>query len=706
MDKILEALHQQALDGSLDADKLYWATDGLNDDEKKLWFAENQDAIRNALRIDLLATNKKADKSLLKAFNDMRVESAKLFTGAGKQDAMGRQMKTLDDFMSAFGVTGANGADLSDDERSAFTNPENSAYWGNKSAEDKELAALSLGYEDFDAMKDDLDRAGRGYQTRNQVEGWGPNNEFQVGGWLWSALVGLGAPRIKDAQLAGRSVNWQDVAGDLAELGLNFVPGVGLVSKAGRVVAKIPGVGKVANSAIGSMVGQGAALAADQLAVPVATQALDANILYNPNVLGTEASAVDPRSKFDWKQVGLQAGGIAGAKGAVKGSAMMAKNVLEQGLGNEVGGQQFRNVVQSFERIGEKTDDLIRRRQVMLDRKAELAKQSRNVTLPGDADISGNVATPDDLIDAENFRVLTNEANRIKNSKKLRDDYRTYVRGKEAELTQAFNDDWTDEGLKQRVDAGRQIPRDIWSRYRKANEAGAENIAQLDDGRFVRAKYLNDEGLRFDGSDYTIPLKDNSVLPMEFVYDDARNHGRDAQLRIDDMGGVINPDFYDNPYVRHEIGIVSTGSRNPAVQEAIMKDDLLRRKLNGATATVENLRDTGANVAFNAMAREGLAGNSSINDLEKKRADAVWNRTMMQLRPLTANSNLPIETRRANASAIMNVMQNGLDGISDEEFAKNPRLYHIIADRLGVTGWKHPSEVSNPTPSTSYSSAY
>ena len=364
MDKILEALHQQALDGSLDADKLYWATDGLNDDEKKLWFAENQDAIRNALRIDLLATNKKADKSLLKAFNDMRVESAKLFTGAGKQDAMGRQMKTLDDFMSAFGVTGANGADLSDDERSAFTNPENSAYWGNKSAEDKELAALSLGYEDFDAMKDDLDRAGRGYQTRNQVEGWGPNNEFQVGGWLWSALVGLGAPRIKDAQLAGRSVNWQDVAGDLAELGLNFVPGVGLVSKAGRVVAKIPGVGKVANSAIGSMVGQGAALAADQLAVPVATQALDANILYNPNVLGTEASAVDPRSKFDWKQVGLQAGGIAGAKGAVKGSAMMAKNVLEQGLGNEVGGQQFRNVVQSFERIGEKTDDLIRRRQV------------------------------------------------------------------------------------------------------------------------------------------------------------------------------------------------------------------------------------------------------------------------------------------------------------------------------------------------------
>ena len=52
MEKILEALHQRALDGSLEADKLYWATEELNDDEKKLWFAENQDAIREALGIN------------------------------------------------------------------------------------------------------------------------------------------------------------------------------------------------------------------------------------------------------------------------------------------------------------------------------------------------------------------------------------------------------------------------------------------------------------------------------------------------------------------------------------------------------------------------------------------------------------------------------------------------------------------------------
>ena len=617
---------------------------------------------------------------------------------------MGRQMKSLDDFMSAFGVTGADGADISDDERSAFTNPENVAYWGNMPTEDKELAALSLGYDNFAAMKDDLDRAGRGYQIRNQVEGWGANNEFQPADFAWSSIKGLTLPRVKDAQLAGREPTWQDWVGDAAELGLNVVPGVGLVTKSGKLVARVPGISKVAGTAFGSMVEQGVPLVAEQFAVPVATQLMDSQLLYNPEALGTEASALDPRSQFDWKAVGLQSAGIGGAKAAVKGGAMVAKNALEQGFGNDVGGSVFRNAVKNFETIGEKSDDLIKRRQAMLDRKAKIAKKRENVTLADDRDIGATSSSVDDLINATNFRILTSEADRIAKSNKARSAYKRAVSGEEAAeamvnspfgiSTPELEARWRDA-----VKAQKNAKTSVEADYRSANEDSPYlSLLIMDDGRVVPRDYVTFDGeLKYPGADYSFkPTK--KLSPLEYKYDDFYNRLLDDNAN----SAAVRWTFIPNEAIDADKVV----ARNPAVLEQIQKDDLLRRKLDGATSTIENLRDTGANVAFNAMAREGLANNSSINDLEKKRADAIWNRTIKQLRPLTANSELPIETRRKNASAIMNVMQNGLDGVPEEEFVKNPRLYHIIADRLGVKGWKHPSEASNPMPTTSYSSAY
>lgn len=689
MEKILKRLQQLGLNGDEVADNLYWDAAELDEDAFSLWVAENDKALREVLKIDdILVDPKKDDKAFLKEYNDLRNNGLSIFKGDKKLAPNGKAMKTIDDFMGALGV--GNG-DYNDDQRAAFSNPENEGYWKNFPEEDRTLAALSMGYNDADEMGADIDRVANGFQLQNQVEGYGPNNEFQTIPWLISALKGAAAPRIKEAQLAGREVTPQDIAGDLAELGLNFIPGVGLVGKGGKIVAKIPVASKVANTSLGSIAGQGAAMVADQVAVPGLTQVLDAGVLYNPNVLGTEASSLNPRSEFDLGKMAAQAGAIAGAKGTVKGAAMVGKNMLEQGMGNEAGGGVFRQGVKAFESIGEKTDDLIKRRQAMLDRKAELAKQRANVTLPGDRDINTTGASTDDLIDAENFRILNSEAERIARSKEAREAYNRSVSGNEAvktlqsELAKGGMLDESnlifDPKFMDRVLGGLENP-SANEAYRLVNENSPyKELLVMKDGRVVPKEYVTQSGeLQYPGTDYKFKA-DGELRPLEYQYDD----------------GIFSTNNATN---------AGALSRNPTVQAQIEKDELLRRKLDPSnTALKENARDVLANIGFNALAREGVVGN--VGDFDRKREQALWNNMMVKMRPLTANSKLSPEVRKKNADAILNVMQYGLDGIPDEIYQGNPKVYHLIADNLGVKGWKHPSEENpGPVPTTSYSSAY
>lgn len=714
MKKFQELLYNKGENGDDAAAELYLQSMDYNDDELSLWVAENDREIRNVLGLSDFVSVAGDDtdgeiKGMLKEYNDLRNNGLSLFKGDKKLAPSGKPMKTLDDFMGALGV--GNG-DYNDNDRAAFSNPSNASYWKNMPEEDRTLAALSLGYDSADEMGRDIDRVANGFQRQNQIEGWGPNNERQPISWVVSALKGAATPRIKEAQLAGRDITWQDVTGDLAELGLNFIPGVGI----GRIAAKIPGVGKVANRAAGSMIGQGAGLVAEQFAVPALTQAVDAGLLYNPDVLGTETSGLNPRSEPDLGKMVAQAGAIAGAKGTVKGASMVGKNMLEQGLGNEVGGGAFREGVKMFESIGEKTDDLIKRRQAMLDRKAELAKKRENVTLSDDDDIGNGLASTDDLINAENFKILTSEADRIAKSKKVRDDYRKAVSADEAvnkilsdadkygktgqlgtsdpyEITKTYEkriSDAEDAQAKYKGDAIENV-------YRKENENSPyPRLLMLDDGRVVPRSYLtNDGNLAYPGANYSFSAG-SKLKPLYYKYDDGLNR----QIDFDEYakGGIS---FAPNKAIDES----SELSRNPAVLEQIQKDELLRRKLDPSkTAFRENARDVTADAVFNALARDGVVGN--VSDFDKKREDALWNRVMVKMRPLTANSKLSPETRKKNADAILNVMQYGLDGLPEDIYKQNPRVYKLIADNLEVKGWRHPSEVSNPQPTTSYSSSY
>lgn len=713
MKKFQELLYNKGENGDDAAAELYLQSMDYNDDELSLWVAENDKEIRNVLGLSDFVSVAGDDtdgeiKAMLKEYNDIRNNGLSLFKGDKKLAPSGKPMKTLDDFMGALGV--GNG-DYSDDDRAAFSNPSNPAYWGNMSEEDRTLAALSLGYDSADDMGRDIDRVANGFQRQNQVEGWGANNELQPISWIVSALKGAAAPRIKEAQLAGRDITWQDVTGDLAELGLNFIPGVGLVGKGGRVLAKVPGVGKIANSATGSMIGQGAGLVADQFAVPALTQAVDAGVLYNPDVLGSETSGLNPRSEFDLGKMAAQAGAIAGAKGSVKGAAMVGKNMLEQGLGNEVGGGAFREGVKMFESIGEKTDDLIRRRQAMLDRKAELAKKRENVTLSDDRDIGAAGSSVDDLINAENYRILTSEAERIANSNKARELYKRAVSDDEAaqEMTRREygaaipmlprQDAMLEKRFREGLDAQKKAKTTPEQDYRDINEQSPyKSLLVMKDGRVVPRDYVTVDGeLRYPGADYTFKV-DEKLSPLDYKYDDYYNRMLDDYR---DYGAPVRVTFAPND----AIDASNVVARNPAVLDQIQKDELLKRKLDPSkTAFRENARDVTADAVFNALARDGVVGN--VSDFDKKREDALWNRVMIKMRPLTANSKLSPETRKKNADAILNVMQYGLDGLPDDIYKQNPRVYKLIADNLGVEGWRHSSEATNPQPTTSYSSAY
>lgn len=725
MKKFQEALYKLAESDDQMADRaadLYLNSEGLDDAALAGWVAENADELAGILKLPFFEYKKPDDrKELMKEFGELRNAGITMFNGDKKMDVRGQEMKGLDDFMKAFGVQGSDAGEYTDKDRAAFTNPENTGYWGNRSANDMEIAASIMGYPGADEMRRELETIGSGFTRKLGVEGYDANGNVEYLPWMVSALKGFAAPRVKEAQLAGRDVSWQDVAGDMAELGLNFVPGVGLVGKGGKIFARLPAAGRMA--------GTGALFVGENMAVPFGTQALDAGLLYNPNTLGSPTSGLNPRSELDWEKMMLQAGGIAGAKGALKGGAMMGKNALEQNLGEKGGKSVFKDAMENLENIGSKTEDQIARRQAMLDRKAELARVRENVRMEGDRDIPpvNTEASVDDLVNAEDFRILTEEARRLAKSDAERKAYnqaaaRQEARMKGEERTYSRDADgntvvsepvyreggpllvdgqpslWINIPAEQKYSLGtylkgaqgvatRDADQAVADAYRAANEAGAKDIAQLPNGKFVYADRVQPYGLDFRGVDYTVP---NMGQPRsaEFFYKPA-----------------LTPKGYAEPGVTIlENGqAVKPVDRNQAVLDAIKKDKYLERSMNPRNnARFETGRDFAANEVFNVLAREGLVGN--MGDFDEKRERALWNRLLMQTRSLTANSKIPPNERMANQSAVMNAMNYGLDGLPDNVFLENPRIYHAIAELWGVKGWKHPLESNSevlPTNSTS-----
>lgn len=613
MKEVYERLRNLARNGNNDAAELALQIEGLNDNEFALWLVENDRQVRNLLGFDYdIKRNKEEDRAFLKGYSDVLVKGKKIFNGKDRYDVSGNKINTLDHYMEAFGI-----ADINDDKRSAFSNPNNENYWAKKSEQDKALAAINLGYKNAAEMESDIKRAGDDYQRRNQIEGYDADNNINVIDWSISALKGFATPRIKEAQLAGKDVSWQDVVGDLAELGISFVPGVGLVSKSGKVISKLPVAKTISKTNIGDKALSAVTMTGDQFAMPFISQAIDAGLLYrnDPN---------NYRSELDFSRAAAQ--GLAGAmaKGAFVslGTSGGAKDLVETRMGNEAGGASYSKLQKDFESIGENTEDLIAARQKALERRAERANKRSNVTLQNDADFAVGGASFDDLLNAENYRILNNETNRLANSNKARQAYR-----------------------QEKYDGTKSKKK---YNYPQVNEQGAEEIILLPDGRLISASLVVDGKIKFPNANYDVPLPEGSKK-LEFVYDGAEN------------------------------------SRNRILEEKIKQDDLLSRKLYAPSVKAFKAKEIAKNTigafGLNAAAREGVES-QMYEDLKQSRETAIWNRNVKKLRPLVANPKLSPDERKRNAAAVMDVMTYGTNPRRIPNYKQNKALYDTIIKTL------------------------
>lgn len=599
MEKVLSQLINLARNGNKEASELAEYLETITPEEYPLWLFENDVKLRDLLGIDYdLERNQQGDSDFLKQYSEDLIKGKEVFSGEKKYDVRGREMKSLDDFMKVFGVS-----EINEDSRSFFTNPKNKGYWGNKPKQDIALASIVLGYENVDDMTNDLNRLSADYQRRNQVEGWGENNEFHPLEFAISGLKGFFTPRIKEAQLEGRNITWQDVVGDLVENGLQFVPGLGIVTKATGAVVKGLKVNKPILESVGVL--------AEQFGSPFATQAIDAGLLYNPNVLGSETSGSNYRNSFDINRAIKQGSAAAMTKGVVAGSGNIVKDVYETKFGADVGGDLYGKAKRIFENIGQTTDDLINRRQIALDNKAAAALKKKNVQFK-EGEFKYSVAKPEDLFVAEHYRILNNEANRLAKAKRARVKYDDYVGDAETK-------------------------KELFENFKVLNEMGAEDIYQLPNGRFLRASLVKDGKIIFPNADYSIDLPEGS-----------------KKLYFDYKGAVNGRDY--------------------VVGEKLKSDNLLYKKMNNPSLQKKEIViNTLGSFASNYSGRKGYVGNA--DELKKSREQAIRNKILKKLRIFVANPELSTEQRKINSDLIMNIMAYGTDVRNLPNYKENKSLY-------------------------------
>lgn len=678
MEKLLKALEDHSTD-SEEAEKIYMDTFGMNEAELADYVAAHDAELRELLGVKYLA-EKDANPELSNAYFNIlkRGKAIRDPDPYTRKDVYNEDIKNLDYYLEKLGVPKAGG-EYNDDIRSKYTNPGNAEYIGNWDETELNNYALE-DKQDPSTWRAGMLRAASDYQRGNQARGYDADNGLTYR-WFTDLAEELAFPRIREAKLMGRDWDMKDLAGDLTEAGLNFVPGVGVVSRTGKIVARMPNA--VAKGALKF----GAGLV-DNFTVPVGSQ------LYDMAAYGED----DPRGEWDLARVVSQAGANAAGKAILKGAGMGIGSKFVDASAGDAGDKAFKKGVgQYIKDFGYKTDDAIAARQAALDAQAELAKVRSNVRLEGQHDVAGKL-TPDAIIDAENYRVLSGELDRLKAGEKTRKAWQdAYASQNAANDARARNlngnsvDNVSEAERKLAGSADHNATRDAFNAYRKANETG-EPIVMLDDGRFVRASSIRnvDGSPVFDfGTEYRMPLQGGTRTPA-YMYDDPS------------LLGKVNPEAggYSVAINRGQRGSANFVDRNQEVEKAIKADPLLSRKYEGGINSpgAEIARDFTGSVLANAGAREGVTRNvvgytdPSKMKMEDKRANALWNRQLNRLRTGIIDKAKTPEQRREYSDGVMNVLTYGLDNLPEATFRRNPSLYRAIASELGNGSWKHWSE--------------
>lgn len=697
MDKIIERLKKMALAGDTAADDVFTAVYGMNQNELADYVVQHDKELRSLLGVKyLVEKDSKTDlaKSYFELLNKGR-EQASPDKGK-KQGFYGEEFHDVPYFMEKFGIS-KEGGKYSTKAQADFVN-------AIDKLDDIELANLAWaeGYEgNAERMRDDIRRAGMMLQQNLAREGFDPTTGGRdIGRTVVGGVSGLVAPRVHEANLAGQDPELKDYVGDVVEGGLNFVPGFAAGSKAARVGSKL--LPKVLDN-VATKVG---ASALESAAVPLGSQAYDYAV-YDKD---------DPRGKWDWGRVGAQYGGAIGAKGALKLAGSQGKNVLEQ-QGKAAAEGPAHSFMEAVENIGDNAKENIARRQLALERKAELAQQadynSQNF-LTAKQNKSGYFATADDLADAEDFAIRKAEAERFANTQKARKEFDTkgissaedFDFAPDGTVTIKYNDgsseilsidpavfqqgdDAVDDAIVRAYEAkypGR-AKRQTELAEKLSDYGDYPEIVQLPDGRFVKMETIQ----TVDGVPTLYPetFGDNALQSPNYTK---------MTNNPDVTGKAMQPEPVTNAK-GEQIGSVTEKPRDYTVRRALNSDPDFAAVASGRAAR-QPFINTATNALFNAGAREGIVGEGL--DLDSKRINALWNKQLSQLRPLVTGDQ-PIEQKRQMVDAILNVMTYGLDNLPDGMFKANPNAYRAIARQLGSSDWKHSSEVGVPDyPTTSY----
>lgn len=606
-----------------------------------LWFVNNAERVKNVIGYDsYLDSASDADLEFLQKFNAELKKGRLIHTNKKKFDVYGNEEKKLDDFLTAFGVQ-TDDDEYTDDIRSAFTNENDDMYWGNKDYRDKKLAAFELGYKgDVRAMENDIRRLSHEYQRRNQFEGYDVDNSVNIvpnelstdafkKTWLGSAVRGYFTPRAKEADLEGRKATWQDYAGDAVESATALIPTIGAYKIVGSIAKKTAPkiVKKVAQKKVTPIVGKVGDIVVNSSVQPVLTSAADAGLFYNSKTLGTKESDYNPRSEINVADVGAQIGAQTASKLSILG-AIAGLDVLER---KGILKNSAEKAKQFIERVTMSSDDKVDDVRRKLGWKAKQAAKRENVKLDGDKDIpvgSDKKVTTKDLFDYENFLNLEKEVQRLNKSQKER----------------------------QKIKSGKSS----FDKYKKINEANAEDLIITPEGHLIRASLVKDGKVYFPDAEYAVDLP-NGSKPLRFEYDNP-------------LDGVTNN---TEDYV----------SRNPAVYEQIQKDQVMSDLYDKKTSLGKGLLDYGVEFALHNSIKK-LSDQSHIienfTNINEKRERALWNKKIKKMRPFTTDTNIPVEDRKKYAIAAMNIMSYGKDVVDIDDYQKNQKYYDDLINVLGV----------------------
>ena len=670
MDKIIERLKQMALAGDNAADDVFMAVDGMNRNELADYVYNHDAQLRKILGVKYLV-EKEGNPEFTKEYFDLLNQGRAMnnrdkYT---KNDVYNQKLKDVPYYMEKFGLPKENG-EYSLEDQIKFAN-------SVSNLDRDELANLAWleGFEgDADQMRNEIKRTGERLVGDIARKGLDPETGSALyGKYPLHVAKSLVAPRITEAYESGQEPGIKDVLGDEVEMALNFIPGMSAVSKGVRGLSKVSKMPKVANSFIGKPLSKLAGDANSTLyrvggellesaATPLGSQWYDM-AAYND----------DPRGKWDWERVGAQYAGSVGMQGAVKMAGARAKQLLEQ-EGKEAASSAWHGLADAIDNIGNDARENIARRQLVMERKAEMANNpqynSQRMLTPEQAK-TGYFGKSDDLVDKEDFDIRKSEAERLVNTMPEREKFFSIL---------------DKNGLRQvPLDEIRASNPDIYSQLEpliKKIDADAPVIYQLPDGRYVTGE----------------TVVNNPIGELDYnAFDDGTKYSNLTNMLKNEQLGS------DLPVYSLEDIEFNTKPRDLGVRKELANDRDFNAIING-TADRQPFINTATHAGFNAAAREGIVGEGL--DLDSKRINALWNKQLSQLRPLVTGDQ-PVEQKRQMVDAIMNVMTYGLDNLPDGMFKANPNAYRAIARQLGSSDWKHSSEVGvQKEPTTSYSSAY